>query len=279
MTSSVDPTALPLAEYTVGVTAERRADDFIVALRRKGAEVLHAPTIRIVPVSDDEQLRASTATVLGAPIDFLVVMTGQGFRGWMSAAREWGLAESLLGRFAGARVVVRGPKATGAVRGEGLREEWSSPEETNADMLEYVIERGVSGLRVAVQLHGAPLPEFVDALRRAGAEVIEAQPYRWLQPSDVDAVFRLVDNAINGELDALAFTSAPAAANLLNLAQQHGRYSELLDAMRGRVLCACVGPVTAAPLVEHGVPVVQPERQRLGALVKLLAEELPARYR
>lgn len=277
MTSSVDATPPPLAGCTVGVTAERRAEDFIAALRRKGAEVQHAPTIRIVPVSDDEQLRASTDAVLAAPVDLVVVMTGQGFRGWMSAAYEWGLAGSLLSRFAEARVVVRGPKAKGAVRGEGLREEWSSPEETNADMLEYLIEQGLSGLRVAVQLHGAPLPDFVGALCDAGADVIEAQPYRWLRPSDVDAVFGLIDGAVGGGIDALAFTSAPAAANLLNLAREHGRYDELVDVMRGRVLCACVGPVTAAPLVELDIPVVQPARQRLGALVKLLADELPAR--
>ncbi|MQA60111.1 MAG: uroporphyrinogen-III synthase [Actinophytocola sp.] len=266
-----------LTGLTIGITAERRAEDFITALRRKGAAVVHAPTINIVPVADDEQLRAATDAVIAAPVDLVVVMTGQGFRGWMSAAYEWGLAGSLLSRFADARVVVRGPKAKGAVRGEGLREEWSSPEETNADMLEYLIEQGLGGLRVTVQLHGAPLPEFVGALRDAGADVIEAQPYRWLRPSNVDVVFELIDLAVGGEIDALAFTSAPAAANLLNLAREHGRYDELLDAMRGRLLCACVGPVTAAPLVELGLPVVQPERQRLGALVKLLAAELPAR--
>ncbi|MEU3627077.1 uroporphyrinogen-III synthase, partial [Amycolatopsis coloradensis] len=50
-----------------------------------------------------------------------------------------------------------------------------------------------------------------------------------------------------------------------------------LAALRGPVLCACVGPVTAAPLEAAGVPTVQPERQRLGALVKLLVAELRIR--
>jgi uroporphyrinogen-III synthase len=39
-------------------------------------------------------------------------------------------------------------------------------------------------------------------------------------------------------------------------------------------VCACVGPVTAAPLEEAGVRTLQPERQRLGALVKLLVTTL-----
>ncbi|MGH3449859.1 MAG: uroporphyrinogen-III synthase [Haloechinothrix sp.] len=269
----------PLTGFTVGVTAERRAEEFLSALERKGAAVRHAPTIRIVPLSGDEQLRAATDAVLAEPIDLAVMMTGQGFRGWISAAREWGIGAKLLSRLGGAQVIVRGPKTKGAVRGEGLAEEWSAPGETNAEMLGYLLARGVAGLRVAVQLHGAPLPAFVDSLTEAGAMVIEAQPYRWKQPADVRAVHRLVDAAIAGEVHALAFTSAPAAANLLHLVREYGRYTELLEAMRGPVLCACVGPVTAAPLVEHGVPVVQPERQRLGALVKLIAAELPSRRR
>jgi uroporphyrinogen-III synthase len=38
-----------------------------------------------------------------------------------------------------------------------------------------------------------------------------------------------------------------------------------------------VGPVTAEPLERLGVRTLQPERQRLGALVRVIAEELPGR--
>ena len=43
------------------------------------------------------------------------------------------------------------------------------------------------------------------------------------------------------------------------------------------VLAACVGPVTAAPLTPLGIPVIHPDRYRLGALVKEIAEQLPQR--
>ena len=36
-----------------------------------------------------------------------------------------------------------------------------------------------------------------------------------------------------------------------------------------------VGPVTAAPLVRAGIPVVQPARGRLGALVREIVERIP----
>ncbi|MBN6036760.1 uroporphyrinogen-III synthase [Amycolatopsis sp. 195334CR] len=261
-----------LSGVTIGITAERRAEEFITALERHGASVRHAPTIRIVPLPDDAVLRAATDAVLAAPVDLTAITTGAGFRGWVSAAEGWGVAEDLLTRLGASRVVVRGPKAMGAVRGLGLSEDWSAPGETNAELFEHLLASGVAGRRVAVQLHGTPLPEFTSRLADAGAEVVEVQPYRWQWPSDLDPAHRLIDDLIGGEVRALAFTSAPAAANLLTLAGD--RRDALVDALRSHVACACVGSVTAAPLTELGVPTLQPDRPRLGALVKLLVREL-----
>ncbi|MBX5488503.1 MAG: uroporphyrinogen-III synthase, partial [Mycolicibacterium hassiacum] len=49
-------TAEPLAGFTVGVTAARRAEELITLLARRGATVVHAPAIRIVPLVDDVEL-------------------------------------------------------------------------------------------------------------------------------------------------------------------------------------------------------------------------------
>ncbi|GHF77277.1 uroporphyrinogen-III synthase [Amycolatopsis bartoniae] len=263
-----------LTGVTIGVTAERRADEFITALERHGATVRHAPTIHIVPLPDDDHLRAATDEVL-AGVDVLAVTTGAGFRGWLDAADGWGVSDRLLDVLREARIFTRGPKGKGAVRGRGLTEEWSAPEESNRQLFAHLLSAGVAGRRVAVQLHGSVLPE-TQRLVEAGARVIEVQPYRWEWPADLDPAQRLLDGVLSGRVQALAFTSAPATANLLSLARERGAYEELLAALRGDVVCACVGPVTAAPLTEAGVPTLQPERQRLGALVKLLVAELGA---
>ncbi|MGC7099035.1 uroporphyrinogen-III synthase [Amycolatopsis lurida] len=261
-----------LSGVTIGITAERRAEEFITALERHGASVRHAPTIRIVPLPDDNLLRSATDAVLTAPVDLTAITTGAGFRGWVSAAEGWGVRDDLLRHLGASRVFVRGPKAMGAVRGLGLSEDWSAPGETNAELFDQLLASGVAGRRVAVQLHGTPLPEFTSRLTEAGADVVEVQPYRWQWPSDLDAAHQLIDDLISGEVRAVAFTSAPAAANLLTLAGD--RRDALVDALRGQVVCACVGSVTAAPLTELGVPTLQPDRPRLGALVKLLVREL-----
>ncbi|MFF5469695.1 uroporphyrinogen-III synthase [Streptomyces achromogenes] len=269
----------PLAGFTVGVTAARRAEELGALLQRRGATVLHAPALRIVPLADDSELLAATKEIIDRVPDVVVATTAIGFRGWVEAADGWGLGEQLVGRLRGARLLARGPKVKGAIRAAGLTEEWSPSSESLAEVLDRLLEEGVDGGRVAVQLHGEPLPGFVESLRAAGAEVLPVPVYRWMPPEDTGPLDRLLDTAVGRGLDALTFTSAPAAASLLSRAEERGLLDELLAALAHDVLPACVGPVTALPLQAHGVDTVQPERFRLGPLVQLLCQELPSRAR
>ncbi|WP_086787234.1 uroporphyrinogen-III synthase [Streptomyces caniscabiei] len=269
----------PLAGFTVGVTAARRADELGVLLQRRGAAVLHAPALRIVPLSDDSELLAATKNLLDQAPDIVVATTAIGFRGWIEAADGWGLGEALIDRLRGVEVLARGPKVKGAIRAAGLTEEWSPSSESMAEVLDRLLEHGVEGRRVAVQLHGEPLPGFVESLRAGGAEVVGVPVYRWMPPEDIAPMDRLLDVTVARGVDALTFTSAPAAASLLSRAEDRGLLPELLNALNHDVLPACVGPVTALPLQAHGVDTVQPERFRLGPLVQLLCRELPGRAR
>ncbi|OLF10917.1 uroporphyrinogen-III synthase [Actinophytocola xinjiangensis] len=268
---------LPLAGYTVGVTAARRADELGALLERRGATVIHGPAIRIVPLADDADLSHATRSLLTDPADVVVATTGIGFRGWMEAAEGWGLGDDLRAALSTTTLLTRGPKAKGAVRAAGLVERWAPESESNAEVLEYLLDSGVAGRRIAVQLHGEPLREFVDTLRGAGASVLEIPVYRWTTPADPAPLERLLDVVLAGGVDALTFTSAPAAASLLAAAGRRGKAEALVESLRCKVLTGCVGPITAGPLTRVGVPVVQPERARIGALVRELVVALPAR--
>ncbi|MFJ6796440.1 uroporphyrinogen-III synthase [Streptomyces sp. NPDC091268] len=270
----------PLAGFTVGVTAARRADELIALLRRRGATVLHAPALRIVPLDDDTELLAATRALIGFAPDVVVATTAIGFRGWIEAADGWGIGEELIARLRDSELLARGPKVKGAIRAAGLVEAWSPRSESLAEVLDRLLTAGVAGRRIALQLHGEPLPGFIEALREGGAEVIGVPVYRWMAPADPGPLDRLLDALVAGAVDAVSFTSAPAAASLLARAEERGVREPVLEALRGGgVLSACVGPVTALPLQAHGVATVQPERFRLGPLVQLLCTELPGRAR
>ncbi|MGW2817664.1 uroporphyrinogen-III synthase [Streptomyces sp. NPDC001415] len=269
----------PLGGFTVGVTAARRADELAALLTRRGAAVLHAPALRIVPLADDSELLAATRELIAKVPDTVVATTAIGFRGWVEAADGWGIGDALLTTLKGVELLARGPKVKGAVRAAGLTEQWSPSSESMAEVLDRLLAEGVAGRRIAIQLHGEPLPGFVEALRAGGAEVVGVPVYRWLPPQDPAPLDRLLDATVSHGLDALTFTSAPAAASLLSRAEERGMLAELLLALHHDVLPVCVGPVTALPLQARGVTTLAPERFRLGPLVQLLCTELPARSR
>jgi Uroporphyrinogen-III synthase len=264
-----------LAGFTIGVTADRRRDELAAMLERRGARVVLAPALRIVPLADDTELRAATRACLENPPDIVMANTGIGMRGWLEAAEGWGLAEPLRAVLSRAYVVSGGPRARSAIRAAGLHDHWSPVSESCDEVIEHLRQRGVRGQVVAVQLHGERQPECTAALEAAGATVIEVPVYRWAPPTDPAPLQRLIDLIAGRLVDAVAFTSAPAVTALLRAA---GPSTEaVLEALRTDVLAACVGQVTAAPLRRHGVPVVTPNRARLGGLVQAIVDELPRR--
>jgi uroporphyrinogen-III synthase len=273
--SALGEPASTLSGYTIGVTSDRRRDELAGLLESRGARIVLAPALRIVPIADDAELRAATRACLTAPPDIVLVNTGIGMRGWLEAAESWGLADPLRAALSRAYLVARGPKARAAVRTAGLQEQWTPEGESFDEVVRHLTGRGVAGLTVAMQLHGESQPEYTEALEAAGAVVIEVPVYRWAPPTDPAPLHRLVDLITGKLVDAVTFTSAAAAQALLRAAGSSA--DALLDALRTDVLAACVGPVTATPLRRLEVPVSTPPRARLTALVRTLVEELPKR--
>lgn len=261
-----------LVGFRVGVTAHRRSADLIAALERRGAEVWHAPTLRIIPADRDERLVTATAEAIAARPDILLATTAYGMRGWLEAADAAGLGPALLDVLGRARILVRGPKARGAVRANGLQDAGMSDEETTASLIDHVLADGAAGLTIAVQLHGFVDDEQLERLRAAGASVITVAPYLWAPPEEPHRVIRLLDAIAGRTLDAVTFTSAPAAEALLAAARERDVFADVVAAMRSDVVPFGVGPVTAAPLHAVGINAIYPDRYRLGALVRTLCE-------
>ena len=264
-----------LRGFRIGVTSDRRSSDLIDAFARRGAQVLHAPTIRMANASSDEPVIADTRAIIDARPDVLLATTAYGVRRWFEVADAAGLGDELLEALRDTAILVRGPKARGGIRAAGLDDVGMSAEETTESLIDEVLASHPPGLTVAVQLHGYLPSEALDRLRDAHDTVLTVEPYRWLDPDVADErVDRLIDAACNGGLDCITFTSAPAVHALFMAAEARGRHDDLVDAMRGPVVAAAVGPVTAAPLEAAGIAPLQPERYRMGAMIRQVCEHL-----
>ena len=260
-----------MAGCVVLVTADRRSAELSSALTRRGATVRHAPALSIVPHEHDEQLLLDTKQLLESPPDVVVITTGIGFRGWVEAADAAGVADDLVAVLSGARIVARGPKAHGAIQAAGLQADWVAESETSAEILDLLLTEGVSGLRVAVQHHGAGADGLDTELAAAGADVVSLVVYRWGPSPQPAALTQSVHASAAGQVDAVVFTSAPGAAAWLAEADDQGQWAGISTRLlSGAMVAAAVGPVTAKPLLDRGITPLVPDRGRLGALVRAL---------
>lgn len=243
-----DGAIAPLAGYTVAVASDRRRHRLADLLESVGARTVGIQAARSVARPDDQLLRDATARCLAAPFDDLVVASALGLRAWLAAARRWGQAEPLLARFATARLLARDPAAADALRALGLAEIYSTDRETTEELLRYLAADAPAGRRIVVQTNHLSLAESCAAVRRAGADVIEVPTFTAAAPAETYSLRRLCDVVIRRQVDALALIGAPVTVALRSQAAREGRLEALLAALRSDVVCACLGPATAAPL-------------------------------
>jgi uroporphyrinogen-III synthase len=270
--------------FTVGITADRRADEQAALFERRHAAVLLGPSIRTLPLGDDDNLRHVTEAVIADPPQVLVANTGLGIRSWFGAAESWDLGEALLDALREARIYARGPKASGAVHSLGLEVAGRPASERLRDCVELVLAELRPGDRVVLQRDGGPPPPESEVLRAAGAAVLELPIYRWQAATDDPRpALRLAEGVITGRVHAVTFTAGPAITSWFELATAAG----LDDALRGRlasgsVVVGCVGPICAEVAEASGFgdgDLVIPRTSRLGPLVRSVTERLLQRAR
>jgi uroporphyrinogen-III synthase len=268
-----DPSSL--AGYAVGITADRRWEEQAELLARRGATVLHGPTIKTLPLGSAEDLRRATEKVILEPPDIVVANTGIGMRAWLSAAESWGLGEALHGALDSSSIFARGPKASAAAHQAGLEVTARAASELMSELIELIIATDISGKRVAFQCHGDDSPLAVTALKAAGANVIEIPIYRWILPESSSAAETLIHAIVNHSVHAVTFTSAPAVRNLLLIATEMGLEHQVRSALSSAVLAVMVGPVCAAAAKEVGISsCIVPEKYRLGPMIRALSDSL-----
>ena len=266
-----------LEGFVVTVTADRRADEQAELLSRRGATVLHAPSLA-THLTPDRRSRDATAAVIRRRPTHVVVSTGVGVRAWFEAAQTWGLDDDLLAVLSRARIIARGPKAVGALEALGLRSWRRAPDEKMAGVAEILRGERLIGGVVAAQCDGSEDSRLQELITDAGADLVEVPVYRWGPPADERAVVGAIEAAIDERVDAVTFTSAPAVRHWFEIAARHGLDEHLASAIRKRIVVACVGPVCARAAIDAGVesPVV-PTRGRLGLLVRSLSDVLQCR--
>lgn len=263
----------PLSGFVIGVTADRRSGEQIELLQRKGATVVHGPTIQTHPLGAEKAVLDVTRQLIADPPEITVLTTGLGVRGWFEAAESVDLGEPLLDALSHSTIYARGKKAHGAAITAGLAPGWQAPAGISAELVDELAARGVSGTRIAVQLDGGAGSPVGDALAALGADVVNIPVYRWTLPADLTGAAKLIGAIADHRVHAVTFTARPQIENLCVVAAELDLQDALVGAFQDAVRPICVGPVCAAAALDAGFgkPLV-PHRFRLGSMVHVMAD-------
>ncbi len=262
--------AKPLTGRRVAIAGDRRFDDIDKLVGKQGGEAVSRPMMRSAPLDDPETTEA-VRKLCDEGCDWLVLVTGMGTRAMVKVATSLGRRDDLLTQLRRAKIAARGYKTVKALKELGLKPVVQDDDGTTEGLRRQLEPYDFSSTSVAFKLHGERVPELTEWLEARGASVYEIPLYRYQPPSDAE-VQTLLDEIFSEELDAVAFTSNTQVNYLFAVAERLGQAAALRDAFTGPVQAVSVGHMTSAALCEVGVTnIVQPEHERMGAMIVALA--------
>lgn len=259
------------AGRTIVALESRRADAIAELIRRYGGRPLLAPSMREVPLLENEPSVSYLRQLEAREIDATVFLTGVGLRALIASLEAEGGAVRLADALRGSTVIARGPKPVAVLREMGLTPQLVAPEPNTWRELLALLDADwpVSGKRIAVQEYGLPNRPLIEALEARGAVVSRLPVYRWALPDDLEPLRRAIAALLAGAAGAALFTSATQVFHLFQVA---GADADALRSALNRTVVASVGPICSEALAEHGVSVrYEPDHPKMGQLVGGLA--------
>ncbi len=237
--------------------APRQASQLAERLRALGAVPLLIPTIEIGPPASFAALDAALTSLSG--FDLVVFTSANGVEAFQQRAQLLGVLPKPR------RIAVVGPATARAVQAMGLAADVVPPVFTAASLAQ-VLHPEARGRRILLVLAEQAPATLHTALEAAGASVTVAAAYGNRIPMASLAAVAEIFAEPEKVPDAVTFTSASTAGNLIALLQAAGL------SLPASTVRASIGPVTSRALRELGVPPhLEAAEPTIAALVEALA--------
>ena len=262
---------LPLANRTVALAESRQLEELVQMLEKEGATALRCPMLSIIDAPDDTPILAWLDQLQAGAFDWLVLLTGEGWRRLLTCADRHGRRDAVLAALTKTRTLTRGPKPGKSLKEVGLTPTMIAQAPTTDGVIASLRTLNLQGLTVGVQLYNNSNPPLEQFLREAGAKAVTVQPYIYAPDSDAERIAQLFQQMADGKVDAIVFTSSPQIDRLFEVAEER-KQTDLLKQGLAKTLVAAVGPLVQEHLQKHGVAVqVCPEQ---GFVMKNLVQQL-----
>jgi uroporphyrinogen-III synthase len=263
----------------IGLLEARLSSELAELVRREGGEPVCAPSVTEAAVDVVPLLPALIDDITSGRVQLVVLLTGAGATSMLDQARAAGLYEPVVAALRAVTTVCRGPKPATVLRKHGIPVHLNArTPHTTSELLEILPASLVAEQGIALLHDGGGNPPLVDALRARGAFVRELLSYEWRVPDDVRPIETLISQAIDGRLDAVAFTNQVQVRHLFEIAERMARSAALRYALRHRTVVGSIGPTCSTALEAHGVaPHVVASPPKMRPLVVAIGEHLAGR--
>ena len=262
---------------TILVPESRELDLFAGMLEAQGAKALRCPLVQIADLDDTAEALRWIDTMIAAPFDFTVFLTGEGVRRLLTLSGP--RRDALIKAFAETQTITRGPKPARALREIGLSPTIAAAAPTSQSVLETLEKERLPAKRIGVQLYpGDGAQPLVDALRGHDAVVFAVTPYRYITQTESAKVADAIRDLAAGKIGMIAFTSSPQIERLFAVAKESGLLPQLTQGL-ARTQIAAIGPVMEQALADHGLSsTVRPTASfHLKPMVKAICDAWSAR--
>lgn len=255
----------------------RLADAMAQSISHHGGIPVVAPSMQEIPLEKNPEAFLFAEKLFRGEIDVMIFMTGVGTRFLVEVLTARYEKTKIIDAFSRLTVVARGPKPVRVLKELGVPIAVMVPEpNTWKEILEALDMSAKSveleGKTVAVQEYGIQNQDFIRALRKRNAAVIQVPVYRWALPDDTKPLLEGVEQIIEGKIQFALFTNAFQVRNLLKIASEN-RIEDKLRAALKKVVIASIGPTTTEALEEAGCPVdFEPTRSKMAVFVSETAE-------
>jgi len=270
-----------LSGKRVALLEARMSAEIASMVERFGGTAYSVPAVRETPLEQPEETAAFVDALCAGRFALVIFMTGVGASTLLKEAEQRGQLDAALLALRAATTACRGPKPVAVLRRHDIQVDITAAEpHTTSELLDALKAVELSGKAVALVHYGERNEHMAVALNERGASVTEICLYEWRLPDDVAPLRRLVDEIIDGKIDAVAVTSQIQIRHLFKIADKLDKHSELADALNRRTVVAAVGPICATALRSYGViPHVQPSHPKMGPMMLALSDyfELTAR--
>ncbi|MGB6440863.1 MAG: uroporphyrinogen-III synthase [Methyloceanibacter sp.] len=209
-----------LSGRRIVVPETRELGQLIRMLEEYGAEAIPCPMIAIRDAPDVKPVEAWLGRFVNGACDDLVLMTGEGLRRLLGFARRTDLESAFLNVLRTTRKITRGPKPVRALREIGLNADIPADEPTTEGIIAALRRIDLGGRSIGVQLNpGNPNLRLLDFIEAAGAVPDQVLPYVYVSEAYDARVLAIIKGMAGGQLDAIAFTSAPQVRRLRDVAR------------------------------------------------------------